>query len=76
MVRKESADTQKKMDMDMDVDENEDELSFVPCAVSSSARWREPRFKRDQRCWEAGFDYWDIAAVMLEENGDLCTFSL
>ena len=42
VVRKESADTQEYEScqlnaMDLDMDENKEELSFIPCAVSSSA---------------------------------------
>ena len=58
------------------MDEDEGELTFVPSAVSSSARWHEPSFKRDRRCEEEGFIMWDCAAEMVEENGELFAMNL
>ena len=63
-------------DTDVDVDEDKEELSFVPSAVSCSARWREPKFMCDRPCREEGFPYFDVASVMVEENGELCTINL
>ena len=45
---------------------------FRPIAESSSARC----FTFDRQCREEGFHYFDIASVMVEENGGLYTINL
>ena len=55
--------------MNVDVDENKEELSFIPSAVSSLAGWHEPKFVCDRQCREKGFQYCDIASVMVEDDG-------
>ena len=54
---------------DMDVDM--EELSFIPSAVSSSAGWHEPQFMCVRQCWKSGFQYFEIASVTVEDDGEL-----
>ena len=61
-VRKESVETQEYESYQqngMDADEDKEELCFVPSAVSSSAGFREARFKCGGRCRCEGFNGWD-----------------
>ena len=47
-----------------------------PCAACDSAGWHEPRFMCDRQCRKGGFRFYDIAAIMLEEDGKPHTMSL
>ena len=48
----------------------------MPSAVSSSAGWREPRWKCDERCQEERIKCCKIAVVSVGENGELCTINV
>ena len=72
VVRKESPDTQEyescqQNDMGVDMDENKGEPSFVP--VCSSAGWHEPKFMYDRQCRKEGFKLYDIASMLVEDDG-------
>ena len=45
-------------------------MSFVPSAASDSAGWYEPKFMCDRRCRKEGFKFYDIASIMVEEDGE------
>ena len=77
MVRKESADTQECESCQLnDMDENTENLSFIPSAVSGSAGWHELQFMCDRQCQQKGFKYYDIASVMVGDDGELHTTKL
>ena len=83
VVRKGSAETQEYescqlSDMDVDMDENKEDLNFIHSALSSSAGWHGPKLMCDRQCGKEGFMYYDIAPVMVEDDGEplvinLCT---
>ena len=80
VVRKDSADTQEYEScplngMEVDLSENYGEFSFVSSALSSSAGWHEPKFMCDRKYREEGFNCFDIAPVMVEDNGELHTIN-
>ena len=47
------------------------EVNVDMVAVGSSAGWDEPKVMCERRCWEDGFDHFQIASMMVEEKGDL-----
>ena len=53
-------------DMDVDMDESNEELS----SLSSAAGWHEPQFMCDRQCQEQGFQNYDIASVMVADDGE------
>ena len=84
VVREESADTQEyescqQSDMEVDRDEGMEELSFISSAVSESAVSREPvriKYMCDKKCNKEGFKFYDIAAVLVEDDGKTHTINL
>ena len=55
--------------MDVDMHENMEELSIFPSAVSDSAEWHEPKFLCDRQCMQGGFKFYEIAAILVEDDG-------
>ena len=78
VVRKELGDTleyesRQQNDTDVGMDETKEELSFVASAVSDSAGWHAPKFKCDRQWRKEGFKFYDIASIMVEDDGELHT---
>ena len=66
-------------DMEVDKEEGMEELTFVPSAVSDSAGWHEPlrvKYMCDQKCNKEGFKFYDIAAILVEDDGKPHTINL
>ena len=53
--------------------EEAEELAFVPSALSEP---RGPIYWCDNRCSEKGIRYWQIAAMVVEEDGEAYTINL
>ena len=59
-------------DMEADSNKSMEEFGFVSSAVSDSAKWCEPlRVENicDQKGKEKGFKFYDVAAILVEDNG-------
>ena len=82
--RKESADTKEyescqQNGMEVDEEEGMEDLTFVPSAVSDWAGWHEPlrvKYMCDQKCNKEGFKFYDIAAILVEDDGKPHTINL
>ena len=46
-----------------------EELSFVPSAVSDTAGWCKPRFMCGKKWRKGGFKFFDIEAILVEDEG-------
>ena len=62
--------------LNVDMDENNEELSFVPRAVSDSAGWHEPKLRCDRQCRKEGFKFYEIASIVVEDDGERHTLNL
>ena len=56
--------------------EHEEELSFVTDAVSDSAGRHEPMFMCDGQCRKERSKFFDIASIMVEDDGQPHTIHL
>ena len=75
VVRKESAHTQEyescqQIDMEVDRGEDKEDMSFFPSALIESAGWYEPKFMCDRQSKKEGFKFFDIASIMVEDDGE------
>ena len=73
-VGKESAETQEyescqQNDMEVDRDEGMEESSLVPSAIVDATGWHKARFMCNNRCKREGFDLFDMAAILAEDEG-------
>ena len=73
-VEKESAETQEyescqQNDLEVDRDEGMEESSLVPSAIVDATGWHKARFMCDNRCKREGFDFFDIAVMLAEDEG-------
>ena len=84
MIRKESAETQDYVsyhDMEVDSDKSLEEAGLVLSTVIDSAGWHEPlRVKymstcATKQCDEQGFTFYDVAAMLVEDDGKLHTIT-
>ena len=56
--------------MEDDRKKGREEMSFFCSAVSESAGWYEPKFVCDMQCRKEGFKFYDIASIMVEDDGE------
>ena len=74
VVWKESAETQEyescqQNDLEVDRDEGMEESSLAPSAIVDANGWHKARFMCNNRCKREGFDLFDIAAILAEDEG-------